>query len=187
MNEIVKNDFISLKDFVAQRKDLISTLGIFAALTLFAQEFMPGIFGSIVSFLFLTSFILLWLELWESFPSKQGTTRLALFENTIVYTGMAIILYWLARLKGYSMEYFIFVITLTISSSVVVFFSKKIKHYDIFNKLFKAKKGEKKALRFIFAFFITIGTFILIFLMISQIILKFNNEIETFFNLILQK
>jgi len=184
-NDSDTTELNTLVSFVDEKKNLISVVGIFAALTIFAKGVMIGSPGEFVSFLFLTSFVLLWLELWSSFPSGPSSTRLALFENSIIATGIVIIWYWAARLKEYSPESLVFIISISIASPIIAFLSKKIKKYNFFNNIFNAKKNEKTFLRFVVGLFIFLAVFIPIESGIDYMYSHYKNEIDAFFSSII--
>lgn len=132
---------ITLRQFVEERKDLITVASVFVALTLFAEQFVVGLFGEIISLLFLGGFLLLWAELWGSFPNTSTTRKLAFFEEVIIYSGFALIAYWYLRLKTFSPDMFVLAIALPVSAFITIFISKKIRTSRIFERL-KIKSGS---------------------------------------------
>lgn len=132
---------VTLRQFVEERKDLITVASVFVALTLFAEQFVLGLFGELISLLFLGGFLLLWAELWGSFPNTDTTRKLAFFEEVIVYSGFALIAYWYLRLKTFSPDMFVFAIALPISAAITIFISKRIRSSRIFERL-KIKYGS---------------------------------------------
>jgi len=84
----------TLKGFIDENHRLISVLGVFAALILFALQLKLGPFtGLMIAGLF-TCAMLLWVELLLQFP-KDASGRLGLFEAGIQATMLVIVLWWL--------------------------------------------------------------------------------------------
>ena len=174
---------ISLRDFIKERGDLISSLGIFAALTLFSHNFISGIIGEGISFLFLSGFILLFLELWSTFPKQRGTTRLAFFEDVLVFIGFGIIAYWFIRLWFLSIDYFILVVSLLVSMFIVNFLMTILKKAGIINRLFNQVKSEDSK-RYLFGTLVIILIFGIVFFSINKISEKIIKEKKSSLNTI---
>jgi hypothetical protein len=181
---------ISLRDFIKERGDLISTLGIFAGLTLFSHNFISGKIGEGISFLFLSGFVLLFLELWSTFPKQRGTTRLAFFEDALVFTGFGIIAYWFVRLWFLSIDYFIVVISLLVSIFIVNFLMTILKKMGIMDRLFNQVKSEDPK-RYLFGTIVIVLIFFIVLLSINKISEKIikdrESSLNTFFQELIKK
>jgi len=177
---------VSLQDFIKERGDLISTLGIFAALTLFSHSFISGKLSEGISFLFLSGFILLFLELWSTFPKHRGATRLAFFEDVLVFTGFGIIAYWFIRLWFLSIDYFILVVSLLISIPIVNFLTGKLRKIGILDRLFsRIKTGDSR--RYFFGSLLIILVFISVLFSVEFMMKRVIKERESSLNTIFQE
>jgi len=78
----------TLFQYIEENHKLITTLGVFTALTLFSRQITNGIFANLLSVLSLTLSLIVWLELSGRFPSKMGTYRLYWFESVLGFTVM---------------------------------------------------------------------------------------------------
>jgi len=94
MNETDKDKSPTLFDFIEENQRLITVLGVFTALTVFSSNLPLKPFGYVLSFMFMSLTVLLWLELWQKFPTKSGSWRLTVFENVLPFTVLAVIAYW---------------------------------------------------------------------------------------------
>lgn len=158
---------ITLRDFLLQERNLISSLGVFIALTIFSQSFIEGVSGTLLSLLFLLLALLIFFELWEQFPKKKGTTKLSLFESYLSIGSILIFLFWLSQLKKIDEDLPIFVITLLLYGPTMAFFSENvIKRFNVFNRIFNTQENEKKIVRYFFGYVAMIAIFFLIYLVI---------------------
>lgn len=167
----------TLNTFINKNDKLLSALGIFTALTVFSSNLSLKWIGYILSFLFLSTTILIWLELWAKFP-KSATTRLMWFENILSYSIMAVIAYWL--LAFYEIwRLFLFI---PIALILLYLFSIFIKRFSIFNTVFHSKSIHHKKLRYILGF-----TVLIVVLYISSYIAnQLESPISTLINNIKQ-
>jgi hypothetical protein len=138
----------TLKKFIRENKDLISVLGIFAALALFSQNLIGGKIGTGMSFLFFSGFMLTWFELWGTFPSKRGSELLVWFETDIVLIGFLVFLYWVFRLKELSDFLLINLFSIAVLGFILTRISLIMKEYDVFNKLLKTQPNGKRFFRY---------------------------------------
>jgi len=141
-----QDEKLTLSAFIDDNYRLLSALGIFSALTLFASNFPLKAIGYALSFLFLFATVLILLEVWERFPSKMGATRLFWFENALFLSGLVLVGYWFLEFRGV-WQHLLFV---PIASVLMRLFSTIIKRFDLFNILFRAEPGARKTLRYIF-------------------------------------
>lgn len=150
---------ITLKDFINENDKLLTTLGIFSALTIFFAEQSGGLLSAFLSVGSLTCTVLVWLELWSNFPAGSVSRKLLIFENVLTGLAFILIFYWILKLYEFSILaiwYLIFLIFLSI-------FSLLFKKFNLFNRFFKAQPGSKKFLRYIIG-----GIVIVVTLWISQ-------------------
>jgi hypothetical protein len=97
-----------LDTFIEDNYKLLSILGVFTALTVFATSITVKWIAYVLSFLFLTETILIWLELWAKFP-KLGINiidfnrlfifKLFLFKSTLLLSTLVLIGYWLLAFR----------------------------------------------------------------------------------------
>jgi len=126
----------SLHKYIEDNHKLLSSLGIFTALTIFARTSIGGYIGELLSVLFLTLSLLLWLELMGRLPSKMGTSRM----------------YWLTTFRKV-FSWITIILVFIAYSSLLSWIAKK---YDLFNRLFKTEPGGKKVLRYILSILLII-------------------------------
>ncbi len=116
----------SLSDYIENNSKLISVLGVFTALTVFSYNLTIKPIGNILSFVFLTITIIVWLELWTKFPPKPSSWRLILFENVLSFSVLGIILYWLLAYREIWRAILVFpiwVLTITLISFLITRFN----------------------------------------------------------------
>lgn len=140
----IEKEQTSLSDFVRENDKLISTLGVFTALTIFSANLSIKSYGYALSFAFMALSLLLWFELWARFPSSTGSWRLSVFENILFWTVLAIMFYWLLDFRNIWHDYLwilLFALLLGLASYL-------IRKYQIFNRLFHTEPGKLKFLRY---------------------------------------
>ncbi len=155
-NESDSVEPLALKDFVDENHKLLSTIGIFTAITVFSLNIKSTYFSLGLSFLFLFQTLILWSELLSQIP-KVATRRMGWFENFLSYSFLVLIIYWVVE---YYMVWNLF-LWLIIPLFIVYFISVILKKFNLFNILFKTTPGEKKALRHILYWTILIVAYIL--------------------------
>jgi hypothetical protein len=164
---------LTLKEFVEKEKDLLTMVNIFAALCLFAKEFVSGVLGETISFLFFSAFVLLWFELWKNFP-KGGSFSLRRFKDISVFIGFAIIFYWLGRAWLLSKGYFIFILWIfTVELLGPPLFEKVI------SKLLKGIKREN--LQYFIKYFFALSFLCIVLLVITTLTNKFSFFFDNLF------
>ncbi len=136
---IVNEPENTISTFVEVNHKLITVLGVFTALTVFAANLPLRPFGNILSFMFLALAILVWLELWAKFPKGAVTWRLNWFENILSYAVMIIIAYWFLSFRDIWRIWLPFLIALLFLAG----FSMVMKRYDVFDRLFKTEPGKE--------------------------------------------
>jgi len=140
-----KNEKTTLTAFIEDNHKLLSTLGIFIALTVFASSLTLRWIASILSGFFLFATILICFELWERFPSG-GSTRLAFFENTLVFATLVVIAYWLLEFR--TVWHLGLIVPIAVTFLWLI--SVGIKRFNVFDRLFRSEPGGRKVLRYIF-------------------------------------
>lgn len=158
-----ENGQMKLKDFLSREKDLISSLGIFVALTIFSKSLLAGEIGNLASLLFLLLTVLIFFELWGQFPKCKGSLRLSLFESYLSIGAILVFLYWLVQLKDISGYLVVVVLSFVVYGPIMTLISNGvIKKFDLFNKLFRTKDEEKNVLRYGFGFVTALVVFFII-------------------------
>lgn len=158
---------ITLRDFLIKEHTLISSLGVFIALTIFSASFLKGIVGDFLSLLFLLLSILIFFELWKQFPKTRGSTKLALFESYLSIGSILLFAFWLSQLRKIDEESPIFILSVLLYGPIMTFISTIIKKFALFNKLFRVKESEKKFLRYVFGYILMIIVFFGIYIFLS--------------------
>lgn len=83
----------ALADFIEKNKGLISVLGVFAALTLFARGLPIAPLGLMLSLLFMTLATLVAFELFGRFPDAASGLRVNLFRTALLMAVLLLIVY----------------------------------------------------------------------------------------------
>lgn len=97
----------SLASFVESNHKLISALGIFTALTVFATSISLRAVAYSFSFLLLAATFLLWVELWSKFPDRsKSSLRLSLFQDITALVVLIVAVHWIISFRVF-WRYFI--------------------------------------------------------------------------------
>ena len=135
----------TLHQYIEENHKLITTLGVFTALTLFARQIPSPQFASILSLLFLTLSMIVWFELFGRFPAKTGTLTLMYFESALGFTVLTLAIYWFLTARAV-----IPAITIVLTfGAISSLFSALVKRHDLFNRLFRTRPGQRRTLRYI--------------------------------------
>lgn len=138
----------TLNDFIESNHKLLSTLGIFTALSVFATNLPHKAFGHILSFVFMGITLLLWFELFGRFPAKGAARRLVLFEGLISICAFLVAVNWFVQFSWMWEEVIVLPIFITIFVVLIYVASTVIKRFDLFNRVFRVGGGQKKWLRY---------------------------------------
>ncbi len=153
-NKDISPNESTLGQFIEDNHKVLSMLGIFTGLSVFSSNLVLKPLGGFLSFLFLTLTLLIWLEVWQRFPSKSGSARLSLFENVLAVTILLVFFYWLVEFRRIApsegLTMIITLVTLWVVSSI-------LKRFNVFNRLFHAQPGKLKWLRSIFGIILISG------------------------------
>jgi len=134
----------TLYSFIEENHNLITVLGVFTALAVFAANLTLKPVGLILSFLFMTLTVILWLELLGRFPSKGAGWRMDWFENILSFAVLAFLIYWLLDFRTIWKS----VLIVLVFGLVLQGVSAAMKQLNVFNRIFHAKPGEKRTLRY---------------------------------------
>jgi hypothetical protein len=148
--EIATSEKISLATFVEQNHKLLTIIGVFTAISIFATNINLLFVATFLSFLFLLLTILLWFELISKFP-KNGSTNLGWFEAILGICVLGLIFYWIVEYQNV-WEY---ILPFVIQLIFLAIFSYTVKKTNFFNRVFNAEPGQKKTWRYLI-YFITI-------------------------------
>lgn len=140
----------TLAEFVEANHKLLSTVGIFAALTLFSSNLPFKGLGYLLAFVFLSATLLLWVELLVRFPSQRGNWRLVWFENLLSFGVAGLVAYWLVGFRPIWRKGLFFLIGILVASVLASCLSIAIKRHDFFNRLFRTTSGGREGLRHTF-------------------------------------
>lgn len=138
----------SIESFLKSKDKLLAAFGIFLALTLFTKDIETSTLGKYLSFIFMTLTMLVWLELWSSFPSKNRSWLLIAFENLINIGTMMLFLYWMVEYyeKG---KLFVF---LWIAGGIATLFTKLSEKLGWTNSIKEKKIWKYKFFRYSLGF-----------------------------------
>lgn len=147
-----QEEFHTLSDYIEQNSKLISVLGVFTALTVFSHNLNIKTIGNILSFVFLSLTIIVWLELWTKFPSRPSSWRLILFENILSFSIFGIIFYWFLAYRVIWRAILVFPLWISIMS----FISYLITKFNLMEKILGQKFSKYQTARIIFGLLIMI-------------------------------
>ena len=152
---------VSLLVFLEANHKILSVLGVFIALSVFTKNYLEGYFAIIASFNFLTIVILIWLEFLGRFPSKASSTTisLGLFEALFSYTVIIFFIVWFIDLNEFIPKAYKAITFILILVFMTVMLSSLIKRFDVFDRLFDRKLGERRRQRFLLYFLVLLMTF----------------------------
>jgi hypothetical protein len=145
-----ENKKITLKEFLENNSNLITVLGVFFALTVYFGDIQPVFFAGLLSSVSLTTSLLIWLELWKQFPSKNASGFVIWFENILNVGTLVLVLFWLYTLNKFFGPFFINISTIILLWPI----SLIIKHTNVFNKIFHTIPNKLRWLRYLIGFLI---------------------------------
>ena len=135
---------MTLHAFVEENHKLLTVLGVFTALTVFAANLPLKSLGSMLSFLFMAMTVILWLEVLERFPSKGAGWRMDWFEILLSFTVLVLAFYWFVDFRRV-WDYWL---VIPVAAPLLWAASKVMDRFDLFNRVFRAKPDEKRTLRY---------------------------------------
>lgn len=112
---------ISLTEYIEINQKMLSVLGVFTTMTVFANNLPQKFVGDILSVFPLTVVVLIWSELWSSFPKRPSTKLVGFQTIRICMVGM-LGLYWLVKVHNVLQQYAlgVLVILLLIFSTQII-------------------------------------------------------------------
>lgn len=134
-----------LCQFVEDNHKLLTALGVFIALTAFSAQLQVKQLGYFLSFLLFVATSLLWIELWTQFPSGESNWRLMAFENVLMMSGFLYVFYCLVEFR---FAWWAF-LPLVIAAVMLTILSAVAKRLDLFNRAFRARRGQKETVRIV--------------------------------------
>jgi len=135
---------LALHAFVEENHKLLAVLGVFTALTVFSASLPLRALGSVLSFLFMAMTVLLWLELLERFPAKTTGWRMNWFEILLTFTVLVLVLYWFVDYRAVWEDWLV----IPIAAPLLWVAAALMDRFDVFNRVFHAKPGEKRSIRY---------------------------------------
>ena len=84
---------LSLKDFIDQNHQLLSTMAVLIAIATYADSLPVQWLGNTILFLSTAGVVTVWFELYRCLP-KTGTLRLVVFKNIITIGLIGFTFYW---------------------------------------------------------------------------------------------
>lgn len=94
-------DEVTLASFIEANHKLITVLGVLTALTIFALNLDFYNLGQLLSLLFLTMVVLVWLELWTKFSFKGEHWRMFWFRTLASMSIIILLFYWIFALTAF--------------------------------------------------------------------------------------
>jgi len=138
----------TLASYIEDNHKLITVLGVFTALTVFSTNLRLQPFGYLLSWLFMSLALLVWIELWGRFPNKKGNWTLTWFENFLSIAVLVVLVYWLVDFRQIWHLY----LFIPVASGFLAIFSYVMQRYDLFNRFFKSQPGKRRWLRYTLGF-----------------------------------
>lgn len=140
----------SLTDYIEENQKLISVLGVFAALSVFSLTFSIKAIGYVLSFVFLTLTVIVWIELWTKFPKKPVSGLLSIFEWLLMVSTFGVCFYWLLAYRDIWEGIMVFVLWIILLSLM----SYPISRFKLIDKIFGTKLSKYKIIRILFGLII---------------------------------
>lgn len=168
---------MTLKEYIDGNDKLLTILGVFAALTVYFSSLEIKLLATILSLTSLTCTLLIWFELWTTFPSKGGEWKIIAFENVLSVGNFALIFYWLYAVD----QFYPLALSYVIGFIIMWPLSWGIKKFDLFKRILGYKQGDGKGMRAVFAWVIVGLVFIGSMLLgehLSPYLSKFLNEMK---------
>jgi len=137
---------MTLTAFVGENDKLLTALGVFTGLMIFAQALPLKGIAVMLSVIFFTLTVIVWFELWGKFP-KKAAPNLGHFENLLAFGAMLMAFHLLVEVNKTVPA---FIMTL-VFMAVITPASLLIKKYDFFNRLAGTGPGGKRGLRYALA------------------------------------
>lgn len=139
-----RSEITTLGDFLEENQRVITVLGVFTALTVFANNLRPAEFGQFLSFIFLAIALLIWFELWARFPAKASNWRLNWFENLLSLVVMVLVGYWIVAVHQWVHD----LITMLVWGFSLAGISHFARKHDLFNRVFRTVPDGRRRLRY---------------------------------------
>ena len=117
-NDSIKKQ-TTLSEFIEDNHKLITTLGVFTALTIFTKTQTTGQISGLLSFLCLSMALLIWVELWRKIP-RPSTFSLQVFEILLSIFVIGLALNYLLEYRRYWPDYLMVLITFVIISGIAL-------------------------------------------------------------------
>ena len=140
----------TLFSFIEENHRLLSVLGIFTALTVFARTLPIRILSDLLSFFFLAATVVLWFELQERYPSKTSSQKLRLFEILVSTAVLLLVACWLFLYWAFWRRILVAVFFAAFSLATTSLLQK----YNVFNRLVGVDANHQKFLRHLVFFII---------------------------------
>ena len=133
----------TLAEFIEDNHKLITVLGVFTALTVFSSTLELRAFGYVLSFLFMTLTVFVWLELWSRLPGGRTTWRLVWFQYIFTFTLLALLGYWLLFYRTIWHTYLIYSISALLLAGIL----SVVWRHKVFDRIFGAKSRRRRLLQ----------------------------------------
>lgn len=120
----------SVSDAIKEHHELLSTVGILAAVSLFAQQISILWIAASLSFFFLTAMMFAAYELIRVLPEEnESKESLYWFSVALTFALMTLFVYWLVRLKEVYEEGFFFAISVFSTYFALILFVRPLLRY----------------------------------------------------------
>jgi hypothetical protein len=177
-NAPAKEDGPTLYTFIQDNQKFLSVLGVFTTLTIFTTTLSFGILGDLLSCLFFSITLILWLEFHEHFPPKSPNAKLYWFENLLFISVLVLALYWLVQYR----TVWRLMLWLAIFLSLLYVEAYWIREYDVFNRLFRTPASGRKWLRHLGFVVVVAGTLAITFMLSNLLGIKLNRALDRLYS-----
>ncbi len=135
----------TIDSYLKDKDKLLTAFGIFMGMTIFTKDVTGNIIGGYLSFFFITLTFLIWIEIWGTFPDKDRSWTLIIFENIINMSTILLFCYWIVEYyhKG---KLFIF---LWLAGAVASILTKLNDHYGYLDFFKNSKIWKYRLFRYL--------------------------------------
>ena len=172
---VQNNEARTLGLFIEANHRLLTVLGVFTAMTLFALNLPVRAIGGFLGFLFMAITILVWLELWSRFPSGGGQWRFTLFENLLSVSIIVLFFYWFTDFRAIWSQALILLVWVLLMGAV----SGLMSRHDWFNRVFHTEPGGRVWLRYTVGITLLLATMVVALVIAALVAPPVNRFLDT--------
>ncbi len=155
---------LCLTEFVEENHKLLTVLGVFTALTVYASNLPYSWPGSGLAFVFMAFSIIILLQLFANLMSVVPTGLLAYCTTLMLAAVWFTLVYWLLAFRGFWREYLTRVLIVLLAGIGVSLFQKAVAHYGLLDRLFHPtpEKRQRYWLNLSLASYTLIGVLVVV-------------------------